>query len=60
MLSVNNLSVYFTGEYLFNDVTFLINERERVGLVGRNGAGKTTLLRIISNEQEPESGTVSR
>ena len=60
MLSVNNLSVYFTGEYLFNDVTFLINERERIGLVGRNGAGKTTLLRIINGEQEPEGGTVSR
>ncbi|MDD3742025.1 MAG: ABC-F family ATP-binding cassette domain-containing protein [Lentimicrobiaceae bacterium] len=60
MLSVNNLSVYFTGEYLFNDISFLINERERVGLVGRNGAGKTTLLRIINGEMEPEAGSVSR
>ncbi len=60
MLSVNNLSVYFTGKYLFDNVTFLINERDRIGLVGKNGAGKTTLLRIINGEQTPESGTISK
>ena len=60
MLSVNNLSVYFTGRYLFNDISFLITERDRVGLVGKNGAGKTTLLRIINGEQQPEQGSVSR
>jgi len=60
MLSVNNLSVYFTGKYLFEDVSFLITERERIGLVGKNGAGKTTLLRIINGEQEPEAGTISK
>lgn len=60
MLSVNNLSIYFTGKYLFDNVTFLINERDRVGLVGKNGAGKTTLLRVINGEQTPESGTISK
>jgi len=60
MLSVNNLSVYFTGKYLFDDVSFLITERDRVGLVGKNGAGKTTLLRIITGEQLPETGTISK
>lgn len=60
MLSVNNLSVYFTGKYLFEDVSFLITERDRVGLVGKNGAGKTTLMRIIVGEQQPEAGSISK
>lgn len=60
MLSVNNLSVYFTGKYLFDNVSFLVNERDRVGLVGKNGAGKTTLLRIINGEQMPETGTIAK
>lgn len=60
MLSVNNLSVYFTGKYLFDNVSFLVNERDRIGLVGKNGAGKTTLLRIINGEQTPETGIVSK
>lgn len=60
MLSVNNLSIYFSGKFLFDNVSFLINERDRVGLVGKNGAGKTTLLRIINGEQTPESGTISK
>lgn len=60
MLSVNNLSVYFTGKYLFDNVSFLVNERDRIGLVGKNGAGKTTLLRIINGDQIPETGIVSK
>lgn len=60
MLSINNLSVYFTGKYLFDDINFLITERDRVGLVGKNGAGKTTLLRIINGEQLPENGTIAK
>jgi ATP-binding cassette subfamily F protein 3 len=60
MLSVYNLSVYFTGRYLFDSVSFLISERDRVGLVGKNGSGKTTLLRIITGEQEPEGGSISK
>lgn len=58
MYSVNNLSIHFTGEDLFRDVSFLIQPRDRIGLVGRNGAGKTTLLRMISGEQLPDSGEV--
>lgn len=58
MFAVNNLSVHFTGTYVFDDVSFLINERDRIGLVGRNGAGKTTLMRIIVKQVEPEKGVV--
>ena len=60
MFSVNNVSVQFTGEVLFDDVTFIINKRDRIGLVGKNGAGKTTLMRIITGGFIPETGTVSR
>ncbi|NVO21064.1 MAG: ABC-F family ATP-binding cassette domain-containing protein [Bacteroidetes bacterium] len=59
MISVSNLSVHFTGEYIFENVSFLINDRDRIGLVGRNGAGKTTLLRILCGEMEPETGVVA-
>ncbi len=60
MFSVNNLSVQFTGEVLFDDVTFIINRRDRIGLVGKNGAGKTTLMRIMTGDFNPETGTVSK
>ena len=56
MISVNNLSVYFSGIPLFKELQFVIGDHERVGLVGKNGVGKTTLLRIVSRELEPESG----
>ena len=59
MISINNLSVHFTGTYIFENVSFLVNDRDRVGLTGKNGAGKTTLLRIIAGILEPESGTVT-
>ena len=59
MISVSNLSIHFTGDYLFRNVSFLINDRDRIGLVGKNGTGKTTLLRILCKELEPESGTVA-
>lgn len=58
MISVNNLSVQFTGVNLFDDVTFNINDRDRIGLVGKNGAGKSTLLKILCRQQEPETGTI--
>ncbi len=58
MISVNNLSVQFTGVTLFDNVTFNINDRDRIGLVGKNGAGKSTLLKILCRQQEPETGTV--
>ena len=58
MISVNNLSVQFTGTNLFDNVTFNINDRDRIGLVGKNGAGKSTLLKILCRQQEPETGTI--
>ncbi len=58
MFSVNQLSVQFNGNFLFDDVSFIINPKDRIGLVGKNGAGKTTLLRIMCGLMEPEQGTV--
>lgn len=60
MLSVDNLTVSFGGTDLFRDVSFLINAKERIGLVGKNGAGKSTILKIIAGLQNPTSGGVSR
>ena len=59
MLSLNNVSVSFSGDELFEDISFIVNTRDRIGLVGRNGAGKTSLLRIITGELEPLKGSVS-
>lgn len=60
MLSVDNVTVSFGGSDLFSDVSFLINPRERIGLVGKNGAGKSTILKIINGQQIPTSGGVSK
>ncbi len=59
MISINNISIHFTGIDLFNNVSFNIKDRDRIGLVGKNGAGKTTLLNIISGNIEPETGNVN-
>lgn len=56
MFSINNISVAFGGETLFDDVSFIINDRDRIGLVGKNGTGKSTLLRIIKGIQAPDQG----
>ena len=58
MFSINNLSMQFNGEFLFEDVSFIINKRDRIGLVGKNGAGKTTMMRLITGEMSPESGNI--
>ena len=60
MISVDNLTVSFGGWDLFRDISFLINPKDRIGLVGKNGAGKSTMLKVLIGEQPPSSGTVSR
>ncbi|MCX6151903.1 MAG: ABC-F family ATP-binding cassette domain-containing protein [Ignavibacteriales bacterium] len=58
MIDLINISVQFTGEYLFKDVSLKINSKDKLALVGANGSGKTTLLKIIFGSQEPETGKV--
>ena len=60
MISIDNLSVSFGGWTLFDQISFLINPKDRVGLVGRNGAGKTTILKLIAGLENPTSGAVTR
>ncbi len=59
MLNIHNLSISFGGEYLFEEISFRLNAGDRVGLIGKNGAGKSTMLRILSKEQEPDSGQIA-
>jgi ATP-binding cassette subfamily F protein 3 len=59
MISANKISVYFGGQELFDDVSFMVNKGDRIGLVGKNGAGKSTLLRILSGEQKANEGSIS-
>ncbi|MEM9363345.1 MAG: ABC-F family ATP-binding cassette domain-containing protein [Bacteroidota bacterium] len=59
MLNVHNLSVAFGGEYLFEEIAFRLNAGDRVGLIGKNGAGKSTLLRLLSKEQESDTGSIA-
>ena len=60
MISVEHLSIEYSSRPILDDITFLINQRERVALVGKNGAGKTTLLRILAGVETPTSGRVSK
>jgi ATP-binding cassette subfamily F protein 3 len=60
MVSVQNLTVSFGSFDLLNDISFLVNEQDRIGLTGKNGAGKTTLLKIISGSLSPAKGRVDR
>ena len=59
MISVDNVSVSYGGWTLFDGISFLVNPKDRIGLVGKNGAGKTTLLRVITGEQQPTEGAVT-
>jgi ATP-binding cassette subfamily F protein 3 len=59
VIAVNNLSIHFGGTFLFDNISFIINDKEKVGLVGKNGAGKSTLLKILSHLQNPHEGNVS-
>ena len=59
MIAVNNLSIYFSREYLFQDISFMVNDKDRIGLVGKNGAGKSTLMKILAKQQEIQTGTIT-
>lgn len=59
MVSVNNLSVFLGGKDLFDNVSFMIDKKDRIGLVGKNGAGKSTMLKLIMGLMPPSGGTVS-
>ncbi len=60
MISVQALKVEFGSQVLFENISYVINKRDKIALVGKNGAGKTTMLKIIAGEQLPTSGTVAR
>ena len=59
MVSVDNLKVEFGVTPLFEDVSYVINKRDRIALVGKNGAGKSTMLKILAGIQAPTSGSDS-
>ena len=59
MISIENLKVEFGVKPLFHDVSFVVNDKDRIALVGKNGAGKSTLLKIIAGLQKPTTGNVA-
>lgn len=60
MLSIDHLSIEFSSRPVLDDISFLVNKRDRIALVGKNGAGKTTLLRLIAGEYQPTAGAISK
>ena len=59
MVSIDGLTVEFGGTTLFSDISFVINEKDRIALMGKNGAGKSTLLKILAGVRQPTRGSVS-
>ena len=59
MIAVDNISVFFGGVPLFSDISFLVEKKDKIGLVGKNGAGKSTLLKILYGIQEIDKGNVN-
>ena len=59
MISVNNLSLYFGGQDIFKNISFMVNKGDKIGLVGKNGAGKSTLLNLLSENLKPNDGSIS-
>lgn len=59
MVGVNKITLSFADRFLFNNVSFIINKQERIGLVGKNGAGKSTMLKILAGAQQADSGNIS-
>ena len=58
ILSVENLTLSYTEKPLFKNISFNINEGEKIGLIAKNGIGKSSLLKIINNKEEPDNGKV--
>lgn len=58
MISIDNLAVEFSGDTLFSDVSFVVNENDKIALMGKNGAGKSTMMKIIAGVQKPSRGNV--
>ncbi len=59
MITVDNISKSFSSQSLFDNISFKVNSRERIGIVGRNGHGKTTLFRLITGEEHPDEGSIT-
>lgn len=59
MISINNVTVAYGGWDLFRDITFIVGENDRIGLVGKNGAGKSTLMKLITGENSPSEGSIT-
>ncbi|KAA6315594.1 putative ABC transporter ATP-binding protein, partial [termite gut metagenome] len=59
MISIENLKIEFNAIPLFDNVSYVINKKDRIALVGKNGAGKSTMLKILAGLQQPTSGNVS-
>ena len=59
MISINALSVEFSAKSLFDNISYVINDKDKIALVGKNGAGKSTMLKIIAGLQQPTSGAVA-
>lgn len=60
MISVNSVTVSFGGYDLFDNVSFLVNPKDRIGLAGKNGAGKSTMLKLLAGEQNPTKGEIAK
>ena len=58
MITLNNISIHFNGEKLFDNISFTIGDKDRIGLVGKNGAGKSTLLKILYGQLSQDNGTI--